>query len=288
MGTQMLVVTDDDAERGRALARTLGMEVFDMRGRTAMPMLSVDAGLDRAEAMAAQGPGKPVVVAEVWDNPGGGVAGDGTLILHRIIERGLPNVAVATIWDPIAVSFCRAAGAGARIPLRFGGKAGPDGGAPIDATVEVLRAVAEGWQSFGASRVTLGPAALVRLEGTTIHVILNTNRTQAFEPAQPGARSTRAGDPAHRVDQPFLRGLRADRRRGRLHRRRGGPTHRPEGDGLPQDDPSDMAAGRQPARLMRDGRSLPYGKTHRRRRSMPLLPGASGLTQTDGSWPVWS
>jgi microcystin degradation protein MlrC len=147
-----------------------------------MPMLSTDAGLDRAEALAKQHPGKPVVVADVWDNPGGGVAGDGTLILRRIIERGLPNVAVATVWDPIAVSFCRAAGEGARIALRFGGKAGPDGGAPIDAAVEVVRAVSEGLQSFGASRVTLGPAAMVRLEGTTIHVILNTNRTQTFEP----------------------------------------------------------------------------------------------------------
>jgi microcystin degradation protein MlrC len=48
--------------------------------------------------------------------------------------------------------------------------------------VRVVRAVAEGWQSFGPSRVTLGPAALVRIEGTEIDIILNTNRTQTFEP----------------------------------------------------------------------------------------------------------
>jgi microcystin degradation protein MlrC len=48
--------------------------------------------------------------------------------------------------------------------------------------VEVRRAVTEGWQSFGASRVTLGPAAVIRLEGTQIDIILNTNRTQTFEP----------------------------------------------------------------------------------------------------------
>jgi len=68
------------------------------------------------------------------------------------------------------------------IELRFGGKAGPQAGEPIDATVRVVRAVEEGWQSFGPSRVTLGPAALVRIEGTEIDVILNTNRTQTFEP----------------------------------------------------------------------------------------------------------
>jgi len=182
MGTQVLVVSDGDAKKGAALARTLGLEVFAMRGRTAMPMLDIDAGLDHALALAARNSGKPVVIADVWDNPGGGVAGDGTLILRRMIARGIDNFAVATIWDPIAVSFCRAAGEGATLQLRFGGKSGPDGGAPIDAMVEVVKAVPESWQSFGASRVTLGAAALVRLAGTKIEVILNTNRTQTFEP----------------------------------------------------------------------------------------------------------
>jgi len=182
LGTRMLVVTDDDKAAGDALAEKLGMEIFSLRGKTMMPQLGIDAGLDKALELVATKPGKPVVIADTWDNPGGGVAGDGTLILHRILERGIDNVAVATIWDPIAVTFCLAAGDGAQIQLRFGGKAGPDGGAPIDAMVEVIRAVPESWQSFGASRVTLGPTAWVRILGTEIDVILNTNRTQTFEP----------------------------------------------------------------------------------------------------------
>ena len=182
MGTQMLAIVDGDGEKAAALARTLGLEIFGLRGRTAMPMLDIDAGLDAALALAARRTGKPAVVADVWDNPGGGVAGDGTLILRRMLERGIDNFAVATIWDPIAVTFCLAAGEAARLQLRFGGKAGPNGGAPIDAMVEVVRAAPESWQSFGASRVTLGPSALVRLAGTDIQVILNTNRTQTLEP----------------------------------------------------------------------------------------------------------
>ena len=182
LGTQVMVVSDGAPDKGAALARRLGLEVFGLRGHTAMPMTGIEEGLDQALALAAGRPGKPVVVADIWDNPGGGVAGDGTLILKRVIERGIANLALATIWDPIAVSFCLAAGEGARIPLRFGGKAGPDGGSPIDAQVEVIRAVREGWQSFGASRVTLGPAAVVRPVGTSLDIILNTNRTQTFEP----------------------------------------------------------------------------------------------------------
>ncbi len=138
-----------------------------MREQTLMTMLDTDQGIDRALAAHAANPEKPAVIADVWDNPGGGVAGDGTYVLRRLIERGIDNVGVATIWDPIAVTFCHAAGEGAVIDLRFGGKSGPLGGAPIDARVTVMQTTLEGWQSFGPSRVTLGPSAVIRIEGPT-------------------------------------------------------------------------------------------------------------------------
>ena len=125
-----------------------------------MTMVGVADGIDQAVAAHAADPAKPAVIADVWDNPGGGVAGDGTVILRQLIERGIERVGVATIWDPVAVTFCHAAGEGAVIDLRFGGKAGPLAGEPIDAKVRVLKVAAEGWQSFGQSRVTLGPAAV--------------------------------------------------------------------------------------------------------------------------------
>ena len=182
MGTRIIVITDDDKAKGDALARKLGMDIFAMRGKTLWDDVGVEAGIGRALAANGANPGKPAIIADTWDNPGGGVAGDGTVILRRLIERGVNRVGVATIWDPMAVTFCHAAGEGARLRLRFGGKAGAEAGEPIDADVEVLRAVEEAWQSFGPSRVTLGRSAVVRIAGTEIDVILNTNRTQTFEP----------------------------------------------------------------------------------------------------------
>ncbi|WP_274629499.1 M81 family metallopeptidase [Arvimicrobium flavum] len=182
MGTRIMIVTDDQKAKGDALAEKLGMELFALREQTAMAMVTPDQGIDRALTVHAETPQKPAVIADVWDNPGGGVPGDGTTVLRRILERGVNNVGVATIWDPLAVTFCHAAGEGAEIDLRFGGKAGPQAGEPIDARVKVLKTVAEGWQSFGRSRVTLGPSAVVRIEGTEVDIILNTNRTQTFEP----------------------------------------------------------------------------------------------------------
>jgi microcystin degradation protein MlrC len=182
MGTRILVVTDGDKAMGDRLARDLGMELFRLRHQTIMDLVPVGQGIDLAVAAHAAEPGKPAVIADTWDNPGGGVAGDGTVILREMIARGGMRVGVATIWDPMAVVFAHAAGEGAVLALRFGGKAGPMAGEPIDARVRVLRVAAEGWQSFGPSRVPLGPVAVVRIEGTEIDVILNTNRTQTFEP----------------------------------------------------------------------------------------------------------
>lgn len=176
-GVKMLVITDNDKAHGDALAERLGREVFAFRGQSIPRFLEVDAALDKA--LAGTGTGKPAVIAEFWDNPGGGTAGDATIILRRIMERKIANAAVGTIWDPIAVKHCFVAGEGATIPLRFGAKSAPHCGDPIDAMVRVKRCVRNATQGFGASVVSLGDSVLLDVEG--VEVILNTNRAQAFE-----------------------------------------------------------------------------------------------------------
>ncbi|MBE9637359.1 M81 family metallopeptidase [Salipiger mangrovisoli] len=182
MGTKIMVVTDDAPEEGAALARNLGEELYALRGKTAMPILEYEDGIDLALAVRAQEPSRPVTIADTWDNPGGGCAGDGTFVLLSLIGRGVGKVAVGAIWDPVAVSFCHAAGLGATLRLRFGGKAGAEAGPPIDAEIEVIHLAQEGHQSFRASRVTLGRSATVRILGTEIDIVLISSRTQTYEP----------------------------------------------------------------------------------------------------------
>jgi microcystin degradation protein MlrC len=182
MGTRIVVVSDDDRARGDALAASLGRDLYRLRRETAMPMFDTEIGLDRAVALRSSDAAKPVTIADVWDNPGGGVAGDATHILRRMMERGMDDFAVATIWDPVAVTFCHAAGEGAELELRIGGKSGPEGGPPLDLRVTVRRVFDAGWQSFRNSRVTLGSTAVVRPVGTNIDIVLITSRTQTYEP----------------------------------------------------------------------------------------------------------
>lgn len=182
MGTRIVVVTNGDKAKGDALAKQLGEELYLMRRETMMPMYETDSGLDRAIETRHQHPDLPVVIADVWDNPGGGVAGDATHILRHMIDRGMTNLGVATIWDPMAVSFAHAAGVGAELEMRIGGKSCGLGGEPLDLRVKVMHVADEGRQSFRNSRVTLGRAAIVRPIGTETDIILISSRTQTYEP----------------------------------------------------------------------------------------------------------
>ena len=177
MGTKIIVITDGQQAKGDALAEKLGRELFALRGT--FMVKQIDEGAAVAQAMAASA--GPVVIADVWDNPGGGTAGDATVILAELIARGATDVAVGTIWDPIAVQICFAAGEGAEIPLRFGAKSAPETGDPIDKRVTVRRLVPNAQMRFGESFAPFGDAAWISFDG--IDVILNSTRAQSFDPS---------------------------------------------------------------------------------------------------------
>jgi microcystin degradation protein MlrC len=177
MGTKVIAITNGKPEKGDEIARDLGMELFSLRGTFMMPQLDEREAVDEA-LKSADG---PVVIADVWDNPGGGTAGDSTVLLEELLSRGVTGVAFGTIWDPIAVQICMAAGEGAEIPLRFGAKSAPGTGNPVDARVTVVKLLRNAEMRFGESYAPFGDAAHIRFAG--IDVILNSTRAQSFDPS---------------------------------------------------------------------------------------------------------
>ncbi len=176
LGTKMLVATDGQPDLGAKLAASLGAELRELRERGTRPHLSLEEGLVRAAAAASQG---PVILADTGDNSGGGAANDSTFVAHAMIGAGMHDTAIGPLWDPVAVDMCRAAGEGARLALRIGGKVGPQSGPPLDLEVEVIRFSENACQTFAGEPSPLGDVAGVR-SASGMAFVLNDLRTQAF------------------------------------------------------------------------------------------------------------
>lgn len=178
VGTKVLVIADGDGEKAAALARKLGLEILRW-GQGALPRhYKPEEGIAAALELAM--PGKPVILADRWDNPGGGVAGDSSVMVEALLRHPEVPAAIGALWDPVAVSLCRAAGVGAEIPLRFAGKAAPSSGKPIDATVQIVGITEDLLIPFEQSWVSLGPAAAIRIG--LLDIVLASTRAQTFSP----------------------------------------------------------------------------------------------------------
>ena len=184
IGAHVVVATNNDPVKARNLARLLRDEFFAMRDAVHAEHLSIEAALD----LALEDGRAPITIADTADNTGGGAPGDSTFFLDALIERGIGNVAVGPLYDPIAVSVCQDGGIGARLRLRIGGKLGPESGDPLDVDCTVIGLSNRVVQTLNGGPSSLGACAAVRihLDGDNnedgIDVMLTTRRVQAGSP----------------------------------------------------------------------------------------------------------
>ncbi len=176
-GSSVVVTTDGDLVLANAIANEVADDFLGVIRSKNWVAKGIDAALD--EALCHEG--RPVVFADSSDNPGGGSASDATFVLAELIRRGATDVAVALLWDPVAVRLCYDAGVGAVLPLRIGGKAGPMSGMPLDVEAEVMCVRDDAMQSLfakGEPNYRLGHTAMIRVGG--IEIVMNSARQQVF------------------------------------------------------------------------------------------------------------
>ena len=176
LGAKILVITDNDINYGNNLSFELGMKLFKLRKKLGPKTYSVNKSLIKAKNLFKNNK-KPVLIADIWDNPGGGVAGDSTVLINRAISMKLKNIALGSIWDPEAVRLCHEAGEKAIINLSFGGKISSTE-KPIKKNVLVKKIVKNAFQKFGKSLVPMGDCACITFNN--IEIVLNSNRSQTF------------------------------------------------------------------------------------------------------------
>jgi microcystin degradation protein MlrC len=140
--------------------------------------------IEEAVAAVRRGGDRPLVLAEGTYNPGGGGYNDAPNLLRALLEAGVPNVAVGTIYDPGTVRQALKAGVGARIEVALGGHTDPSLGAPVRATAEVRHLSDGNFRNDGPMnagvQVALGATAVLRL-GDSIDVVATSTRMHTID-----------------------------------------------------------------------------------------------------------
>jgi microcystin degradation protein MlrC len=178
ISTSVIAVADGDPELARAAAEDVARKIWEMREefRSQLPLP------DEAIRQALATEGRPVIIAEISDNPGGGAPGDSTHLLRAMLDADLTEAAFGFVVDPETAAQAHAAGPGATIQARIGGKTDPAMlGAPIEVEAYVKsvtdgRFITQSPMGRGGQR-DLGKMARLVVGGVDIIVGSESNQT---------------------------------------------------------------------------------------------------------------
>lgn len=202
-GMYPMVTTENDTELAERLVSELAAWIWAHREDSVLKLDSLDETLHKARSLldehgrferrpttyVGRSGHAPVVIADSGDNPGGGAPGDGTHLLRGILAtEGLGRVAFISIFDPETAKAAVAAGVGATIDVRLGGKLDcPRSGEPIE-TKAYVKSISDGYEfvrggtAYGIPYL-LGPTVRLVI-GDAVDVIVVSGLCQAYDDSQ--------------------------------------------------------------------------------------------------------
>ena len=158
-GWATVVITDHDLPLAQKLSRELAQMAWEMRERFwVFESIPPEQAIRRAVA-AEKG---LIILSDTGDSVFGGATGDSTCLLAEMLRQQITATALVPMVDPEAVALAWAAGKGAEITLKLGGKLDPLFGKPVDVTARVadlaegvLEAAVIGRTSFDMGKTAL-------------------------------------------------------------------------------------------------------------------------------------
>lgn len=177
-GVSCLVTTDRDQELAEHKAEELAGWLWDLRDALQPELMPVEELIEFASSHEG-----PIVYADGSDNPGGGAPCDGTVVLRALIEADFQGAVVGILFDPETADQAHAAGVGATIDARIGGKTDDRHGTPVE-TKAYVRALCDGrFVHHGAMNQGVpgefGPMALLLIGG--VEVVVASRRKQLLD-----------------------------------------------------------------------------------------------------------
>ena len=166
MSVQVVAQDAGHLQLAQVQAEALANDIWDQRRNLQFDVET--ASIDEAIGMAVESPDSTVFITDSGDNITAGAAGDGTLVLERLLAHHVSNAVLAGIVDPEAVERCVNAGVGAEIELAIGGKIDYVFSKPLSISGTVLR-LCKG--ESGSEKVD----AVLQVDGVTL-VLLSGHR----------------------------------------------------------------------------------------------------------------
>ncbi|TWI58194.1 M81 family metallopeptidase [Halalkalibacter nanhaiisediminis] len=178
-GVTVLTTTNNDQDLAAQTSEEIGKEIWKVRDKFFLPIDSPDEGITKALKVE----GKPIVINESSDNPGGGTPGDGTYLLSAMIEAKLEDACFGFIYDPEVADIAHSQGVGSTINVKLGGKTDNMHGNPIPLQAYV-KSVSDGQfvqsSPMGkGTKVNYGKSA--RLVANGIDIIVCSKSSQTFD-----------------------------------------------------------------------------------------------------------
>ena len=179
LGIAILVTTIDDSKHAQKIAEEISDFIWKKRNEFIVKQPDPKEGI----RLALAHDGKPVVLNETSDNPGGGTPGDGTHLLQEMINSNLNDACFGFIYDPETVQSAIQAGVGSTLNVSIGGKTDSLHGDPVK-TAAYVKSVTDGRfvqsSPMGkGTKVDLGPS--VRLQCNGVDVIVCSVKAQVLD-----------------------------------------------------------------------------------------------------------
>jgi microcystin degradation protein MlrC len=173
---------DKDAAEAAAdrIAAAIRAREPDFAGRLYTPDEAVGEALRLARTAT-----KPVLLADIQDNPGAGGTSDTVGLLRALIAHRAEGAVIGMIVDPEAAAAATAAGEGARLERGIGAAIGYAGESPVEADWQVMRlgsgVFTGSGPMYGGAKFHIGPMALVTDRASGVSAVLAAKRIQAVD-----------------------------------------------------------------------------------------------------------
>ncbi len=182
------VVTARNGKRDAAAALSLDIaqRAWGMKERFKRGMMALSDAVALASSVGRDRRRKPIILADVADNPGGGARGNTTYLLRALKAAGARGVIFGVFNDAALAAQAHQLGEGATFTASFNTRETHEFSLPFDCEAKVVK-LTDG-KYVGRRGVLrnvaadMGPSALLDLGG--IEIVVITHRCQCMDPRQ--------------------------------------------------------------------------------------------------------